>query len=118
MQGVQLLFEGRPTFGRDPIGTAAALRRERLDQAVCLQARERAVKSAGAEAYTGNLLDVLGDRIAVLRALDKAGQDKEPGVIRSLTDVSHCVIVATCHDHVVRLTHILPGPVATLRQAE
>ena len=88
-----LLQRGRARRG-DLVGTAAVLARQRLDQAAALEARQRPVEGAGAELHPRHRLDVLGYRVAVLRPLREAGEHEQPRIRRTLTDVSHCVIVA------------------------
>src|SRR5688572_17297532 len=63
--------------GRERVGTAAPLARQRADEAVRLEPRARAVQGAGAGTAPAHPLDVLRHRVPVLRALEEARHDVE-----------------------------------------
>ena len=87
-----------PESGRSVPGQAvwstAILGWKRLDQTAPLKARERSVERPWAELYTGELLNVDGDGVTVLRSPGEAGEDEQARVIESLPDRSHNVILA------------------------
>src|SRR5258706_7666918 len=68
----------------DPVRPAAVLRRQRLDQALRLEPADRAVERAGAEGGAGDLLDVLDQRVAVLRPVGETGEDEHATLQRRL----------------------------------
>src|SRR5712691_4935784 len=62
------------TRSGDPIGPPTLFRGQRLDPAPIFEPTQRAVQGAGAELGTSERLDVLGQRIPVLRPVGKAGE--------------------------------------------
>ena len=73
---VQVGLERGRARGRQPVGAAAVLGFERLDQALRLQPGERLVERAGRQPDPGEGLDVLGERVPVLGPVGEAGQDQ------------------------------------------
>src|SRR5438045_9690360 len=62
-----------------PVGAPPVLARERLDEAEPLEPVQRLVQRSRREPHAGELLDVLRQRPAVLRALGKAREDQSRG---------------------------------------
>ncbi len=62
--------------GGHPVGTATIDLGKRLDQTSLLQPSDGAVPCAGTESDSGELLDVPGRRVAVLRSFGETGEDR------------------------------------------
>jgi 2-dehydropantoate 2-reductase len=73
---------------------SAIFSRERLDQALFLESRQRSVERSGAESHSRETLDVKCDRIAVFGTLGQARQHEQAWICRSFSDRSHDVVVA------------------------
>src|SRR5262249_4629400 len=59
-----------------PVGAAPILARHSLDETESFQPVERFVESSGRESNAGELLDVLGQRPAVLRTVGGTGENQ------------------------------------------
>jgi hypothetical protein len=88
------------TIGRDAIGAAAIFGRERLDEALLLEAADGAVECAGAEARAAEDGDVFDHGVAVLGAVGEAGEDEERGIGIVGGGVAYYV-ARTTHDVVI-----------------
>jgi hypothetical protein len=75
-----------------PVRVAAILAVEALNEPAPFEPRDRAVERARAEADAGNLLDVVGHRVAVLRAVGEADENQE-GRFRKPPEVVELVVV-------------------------
>ena len=67
---------------RDPVWPAALVAIYRLDQAALFQTGYGSVKGAGAERHTRERLDILRQRVPVLRSRREARQDENGGLVR------------------------------------
>lgn len=77
---------------RELVGAAPFLGRQRLDQALAFEPAERLIQRARRQLHAREVVDVLGQRVAVLRAFGKAGQDERrgAGVAPEPTNVVRC----------------------------
>jgi hypothetical protein len=68
--------QGERTVCGQPVRAATIMALDGLDQALALEPSERLVEGARSDADTSELLDVLRQRVPVLRSFGEAGQDQ------------------------------------------
>src|SRR5215213_6178191 len=92
----ELVGQDCPSGGGDLVGTPPVVRRQRRDQTALDELAERAVQRSRTEADAHLLLDVTGDRVAVLGAVAERDQDQQSRVAGPSLD-RHAVYRATIH---------------------
>jgi hypothetical protein len=72
-----------PTGGCYPVRAATLVVVGRLDKAPFFQSRDRAVQRSGSQRHAGELLNIAGQRVPMLRARSQTGQDQHTCIVGS-----------------------------------
>ena len=101
MQGRELCAQDAPPVGRDAIGIAAVIARQRLDESLSLEARDRTIKRAWTEPGPGHLHDIFDHGVPMLGSIGEAGQHQQRRV-RVVTEIgilvrAYYVPSTSCH---------------------
>src|SRR5580693_5172523 len=78
----QRLGQRRRARRGDPVRPPPVIAAHRLDQPALVQPRNRPVQRARPQPHPGEVLDVLGQRVPVLRPLSQADQDQQRRIAR------------------------------------
>src|SRR5215472_6843349 len=81
--------------GRQLVGTPSVVARQRLDESLALEPAERLIRRPRRQADVSELLDVLGEGVAMLRSVREAGQD-ERGRTGIAAERDECAGLSRC----------------------